>query len=58
MIRIGASHGIQWIAAGEMAAVAYDQNKIKIVRLGSNITEPPAGEEALVDSKITELKGF
>lgn len=38
LARITAPQGIQWEMVGEMAAVAYDKDKIKVVRLGSNIT--------------------
>ena len=40
-----------------MAALAYDKDKVKVVRLGSNITEPIPNESSLVARKIAELKG-
>lgn len=40
-MRVGAPQGIDWRVTGELAAVAYDRFKLKIVLLGSNITETP-----------------
>jgi len=43
-VRILAPRGVQWVVASEMAAIAYDKDKVKVVRLGSNITEPVVNE--------------
>lgn len=41
MNRVNAPQGIQWVVAGDLAAIGYDKDKVKIVRLGTNITEEP-----------------
>lgn len=38
LTRVNAPQGVQWGVAGDLAALGYDKDKVKIVRLGTNIT--------------------